>query len=174
MNRAVFLDRDGVIIKSLAVNGRPVSVTSFSEVEILPGVQDALNDLRESGFELVVVTNQPDVGRGKISIEMVEEIHNYLRTKLDLSYIYTCFHDESHKCDCRKPRPGLLFQAANDLNIDLNSSFMVGDRWRDIDAGFKAGCKCFFISNLFDEKVSSYPFTEVESLLHASILIKEN
>lgn len=174
MNRAVFLDRDGVIIKSLAVNGRPVSIKSFSEVEILPGVQNALNHLRESGFELVVVTNQPDVARGKISLEMVEEIHSYLQIELDLPHIYACFHDDSHKCHCRKPMPGLLLQAANDLNIELNSSFMVGDRWRDIDAGFNAGCKCFFIPNFFNEKVSSYPFTEVDSLLHASTLIKEN
>jgi D-glycero-D-manno-heptose 1,7-bisphosphate phosphatase len=175
MKRAVFLDRDGVINKSLVVNGIPTPPRSLDQLEILPGVIEGLEILRKCEFELVVVTNQPDVQRGKMLKPIVEAIHMKLKVELRIHHFYTCFHDDANNCLCRKPKPGLLKQAADELNLDLESSFLVGDRWRDILAGQSVGCRCFFIDNLLDERQPVAPFTRVSSLLEAAQqIIKES
>lgn len=174
MRRAVFLDRDGVLNKSLLVNGIPTGPSSLEQLQILPRVKEGLDSLRKSNFELVVVTNQPDVARGKISKQIVEEIHINLEVQLSINHFYTCFHDDEDDCLCRKPKSGLLRQAARDLNLNLQSSFMVGDRWRDISAGQSAGCQCFFVDNFLDERQPIAPFIRVSSLFEAAeIILKE-
>jgi len=168
---AVFLDRDGVINRSVVREGKPYPPASVQELEILPGVKQALEALKKAGFLLVVVTNQPDVARGTTLKDSVDRIHNHLKSELPLDAILTCFHDDADKCDCRKPKPGLMFQAAKEMSIDLSASFMVGDRWRDIEAGQKAGCQNFFVDYGYDEKQpQSYDF-RVSSLLEASQII---
>jgi D-glycero-D-manno-heptose 1,7-bisphosphate phosphatase len=174
MKRSVFLDRDGVINQALVVDGVPHPPKYLKSVEILPGVREALKLLSASHFEIVVVTNQPDVARGSVSQESVEEINVFLRQELGLGHFYTCFHDDQHRCDCRKPKPGLIMKAARDLNLDLQKSFMVGDRWRDITAGQAANCQCYFIDYGYQEKHPVLPFTRVSSLIEATTLILEN
>ena len=173
MKRAVFLDRDGVINKAIVSNGMPLPPKSLSELEILPKLNESLTILRDLKFEIIVVTNQPDVSRGTLSIETVGSIHQSLEADLGLKYFYVCFHDDSDKCECRKPKPGLLLKAATELNIDLKKSFMVGDRWRDIEAGQAAGCNCFFIDYGFVEKTPEMPYQIVSSLFDAVQIISE-
>jgi D-glycero-D-manno-heptose 1,7-bisphosphate phosphatase len=168
---AVFLDRDGVINRAFIRDGTPCPPVSLRDLEILPHVPEALSALKAQGYSLVVVTNQPDVARGTASRELVDSIHERLKGELGLDAIFTCFHDDADECDCRKPKPGLLFRAAHDLGIDLTSSFMVGDRWRDIEAGRRAGCRTLFVECSYGETPpGSYDF-RVGSLLEASGII---
>jgi len=167
-NKAVFLDRDGVINKSLVKNGKPFPPQSPSELKIIPGVLDALIELKQKDFLLIVVTNQPDVGRGKQKKKIVEEFHTELKSKLPLDQIYTCYHGQDGECECRKPKPGLLFQAAKDYDIDYKKSFMIGDRWKDIDAGNSVKCKTIFIDYNYDEQVKISANYETSSLYDAA------
>jgi D-glycero-D-manno-heptose 1,7-bisphosphate phosphatase len=168
---AVFLDRDGVINRALTRDGTPHPPASLQDLEILPQVPEALSALKAQGYSLVVVTNQPDVARGTSSRELVDSIHERLKSTLVLDAIFTCFHDDADACDCRKPKPGLLYRAAHDLGIDLHLSFMVGDRWRDVEAGKRAGCRTFFVDCSYHERPpNSYDF-RVGSLIEASRII---
>jgi D-glycero-D-manno-heptose 1,7-bisphosphate phosphatase len=168
---AVFLDRDGVINRAVVRNGLPETPASRAHLRILPGVPQALRALRARGFALVVVTNQPDVARGKISRHRVEDIHQTLQTRLCFDAILTCFHDDSDHCTCRKPEPGLLLRAARELNLDLKSSFMIGDRWRDMEAGQRAGCRTLYVDANYGERAPvAYDF-RVRSLGEAAHLM---
>ena len=151
MRPAVFLDRDGVLNRAFVRGGKPHPPQTMSELEILPEVPEALTRLRAVGFLLVVVTNQPDVARGTITSEKVHEINAELLAQLPLDTILTCYHDEADDCACRKPKPGLLLQARDAFDIDLSRSFMVGDRWKDIEAGRNAGCRNIYIDYHYDE-----------------------
>ena len=173
--RAVFLDRDGVINRPLIRSGRPYPPAALAEFEILPDVPEACWLLEKLGFILVVATNQPDVGRGTLAREAVETIHAWLVQQLPIARIMTCFHGGAaygDPCDCRKPLPGMLFQAAETLKINLAASFMIGDRWRDIDCGFNAGCKTIFIDWSYREALKQPPDYLVENLLEAAKLIR--
>jgi D-sedoheptulose 7-phosphate isomerase len=150
--RAVFLDRDGVINRAFVREGKPFPPPTPQELEILPDVPKALQDLKSHGYELLVVTNQPDVGRGKQSREALDAIHQALSARLPLDDILVCCHTDQDKCDCRKPMPGMLLEAARKHNIDLGASFMVGDRWRDIEAGYNAGCRTILIDYGYAER----------------------
>lgn len=144
---AVFLDRDGVINRTIVRGGTPCPPMAVNEVEILPGVSDALKSLADKGLPLIVVTNQPDVARGAQTRETVEQINALIHGRLPmLTAFYVCYHDNADKCQCRKPGPGMLIRASVDHDIDLLRSFMVGDRWSDVVAGAAVGCKTF----LFD------------------------
>ena len=155
--RAVFLDRDGVINRSITRDGKPYPPSSVAEVEILSGVSEALEKLKDVGFLLVCVTNQPDVARRTQKREIVEAIHELLMESLCVDEILVCYHDNRDKCKCRKPLPGMLLDAADRLEIDLKRSFMVGDRWRDIEAGQNAGCRTILIEYDYKEKGPSKP-----------------
>ena len=168
MNRAVFLDRDGVLNKSIKVDGKPYPPKNLEDIEILPGVLSALMEIKKYDLKTIVITNQPDIARGKTSIGAVEEINSYLMERLPLDAFYMCPHDDSKLCNCRKPKPGLILTAAKDFRINLESSFVVGDRWRDIAAGQAAGCKCFFVDYSYDEMKPLPPFQCVSSLLVAA------
>jgi D-glycero-D-manno-heptose 1,7-bisphosphate phosphatase len=174
MKKAVFLDRDGVVNKSFVIDGVPKPPKNLNEVEIIDGVIEAIKLLFERNFVIVIVTNQPDVARGIVDQESVEMINDFLGYKLGIQHFYTCYHDDSQRCDCRKPKPALLLRAAQDLNLDLSKSFMVGDRWRDIEAGQAAGCYCFFIDYEYHEKSPVLPFSKVTSLIEAAHIIMEN
>lgn len=176
MQRAVFLDRDGVINRALVRDGKPYPPANLAEMEILPDVADALEALHDAGFMLIVVTNQPDVARGTTSKAIVEEINTYLMSCLPIDEFRTCYHDSSDACDCRKPLPGSLIAAANMHAINLGESYMIGDRWRDIEAGQTAGCKTIFIDYNYNEKQPASIDFRVKSLLEAShiIIMKKN
>jgi transaldolase len=173
MNRAAFLDRDGVINRTVVVNGRPYPPASLETLEILPGVPEAIRIFRHAGFRVLVVTNQPDVATGRQSRAVVEAMHAYLRSRLDIDDIFVCYHTDAHGCACRKPRPGMLLQAAEEWSLDLAESFMVGDRWRDVEAGRRAGCKAIWVRGEedYDEPPPQAPDGVARSLLEASALI---
>jgi len=171
MRRAVFLDRDGVINRSLVREGRPYAPTTLGEFEILPGVAEALLRLRAAGFLNLVVTNQPDISTGKQQPEILEAMHAHLLAELALDAIRVCPHTDAAACTCRKPAPGLLLEAAREYDIDLKGSYMVGDRWRDVEAGQRAGCECFFIDYGYSEKCPEKPYVAVKSLVDAAKLI---
>jgi D-sedoheptulose 7-phosphate isomerase len=166
---AVFLDRDGVINRAFVRDGKPYPPPTPQDLEILPGVLEALRELKSHGYKLLVVTNQPDVGRGKLSREALDEMHRSLCAQLPLDDILVCCHTDQDNCDCRKPLPGMLLEAARKHNVDLASSFMVGDRWRDIEAGYNAGCKTILIDYGYSEKPPGHdPDLRVGSLREAA------
>ena len=171
MRRAVFLDRDGVINRAIVRDGIPFPPASLDELEILPGVLEALQKLHDGNYLLVVVTNQPDVARGKAKKVDVEKMNTHLFSLLPLDDIKTCYHDSGDGCLCRKPLPGALIEVAKERDIDLSKSFMVGDRWRDIEAGQTAGCKTIFINYRYAEKQPKRPDFIVTSLLEAQRII---
>lgn len=138
--RAIFLDRDGILNIPLIRDGKPYPPASIDEVEIPFGVADGLMQLKGLGFMLIGVTNQPDVARGTTTREIVEAINSYLKLKLSLDVIVVCFHEDADNCSCRKPKPGLILDVAKSYGISLSASYMIGDRWKDIEAGRKAGC----------------------------------
>jgi D-sedoheptulose 7-phosphate isomerase len=156
-HRAVFLDRDGVINRVFVRAGKPHPPKNLQELEFLPGVSEALCDLKRHGYELLLVTNQPDVSRGSQSQQAVEAIHQALLSQLPLDDILVCFHSDEDACDCRKPLPGMLHDGAEKHNVDLAASFMVGDRWRDIEAGHRAGCKTIFVDHGYSERAPDPP-----------------
>lgn len=172
MTRAVFLDRDGVLNRSLVRDGKPYPPASLAEFELLPGVVEACALLKAAGFLLIVVTNQPDVGRGTQRQEVVEQMHAQLLRTLPLDRIEVCY-DGGHGApsDFHKPAPGMLLRAADALGIDLPASFMVGDRWRDIDCGHAAGCTTLFIDYGYAEPLRQPPHYRVPDLLAAARLI---
>jgi D-glycero-D-manno-heptose 1,7-bisphosphate phosphatase len=171
-SRAVFLDRDGVINACRIIDRKPFAPLSLAEFAILPGVAEACAKLKQAGFLLIVATNQPDVGRGSVPQSAVEEIHAYMLSQLPLDRVEVCYHPgRGEECDCRKPKPGLLLRAARELNIDLCASWMVGDRWRDIDCGYAAGCRTVFIDYNYDEALKQQPDFRAKSLLEAAEII---
>lgn len=169
--RAVFLDRDGVLNRALVRDGKPYPPADLHELEILPGVPEALGRLRAAGFMLIVVTNQPDVARGTVAREAVERINAHLAMHLPIDEFRTCYHDSADGCECRKPRPGSLLAAAERHGIDLSSSYMVGDRWRDVEAGANAHCRTVFIDYGYAEKQPQTVDHRVASLAEASYII---
>jgi len=168
---AVFLDRDGVLNRALVRDGKPYPPASLEALEILPGVGEALGRLRAAGFLNVIVTNQPDVATGKQRREVVEAMHAFLEKNLAIDLIKVCLHADIDNCACRKPKPGMLLEAARELDIDLARSFMVGDRWRDVAAGQAAGCQAFFIDYGYAEKRPDKPYLAVKSLPEVAALI---
>jgi D-glycero-D-manno-heptose 1,7-bisphosphate phosphatase len=124
---------------------------TLEEFEILPEVPEACEALRRAGFVLLVVTNQPDIARGVQDRAVVDELHEFVLRNLPVDRVYVCPHDDADGCECRKPGPGMLLGAARDLRLDLEGSFMVGDRWRDIEAGRRAGCRTVFIDRGYSE-----------------------
>jgi D-glycero-D-manno-heptose 1,7-bisphosphate phosphatase len=166
--RAVFLDRDGVINRAFVREGKPYPPARMEELEILPGVPEALSRLHDAGFHLVVVTNQPDVARGTQRREVIDAMHASLAAALPLDAFRVCDHDDADGCVCRKPKPGLLETAARELDLDLAGSFMVGDRWRDVEAGRRAGCTTIFVDLEYTERRPERPNVTVRSLPEAA------
>ena len=168
LNRAVFLDRDGVINRAVVRDGRSYPPATLAAFEILPGVKSSVRALRDAGYLVIVVTNQPDVATGVQDIRVVEAMHNLLRAEGLCDDIRVCYHTDADRCDCRKPKPGMLIQAARAWQIDLSASYMVGDRWRDVSAGKAAGCYTFFIDYKYREPLPDVPDAVVDSLEAAS------
>ena len=173
MKKAVFLDRDGVINKAFIKNGLPESPNSLSELEILPGVKESILRLKKLNFICLVVTNQPDVQRGKIKKNTIIKMNNFLKKKIELDDIFVCYHDDQDNCNCRKPKPGLLLQARKKWNVDFKKSFIVGDRWRDIQAGKKVGCKTIFLDYKYKDIKPKNPDFVTDTLLNATYIIEK-
>ena len=173
--KAVFLDRDGVINRAVVRNRKPYPPNTLQDLEILPDVPEALNLLKESGFLLIVVTNQPDVGRGNQKQETVEEMHLFLKEQLPLDDIYVCWHGQDGECNCRKPLPGMLFRASDKYGVDFQQSYLIGDRWKDIEAGKTAGCKTIFLDYHYNELLRSQPdFTATSTRKASEWIVSQN
>ena len=174
-SRAIFLDRDGVLNRAVLRNGKPHPPPSVAELVITPGAKGLLEDLKARGYKLVMVTNQPDVSRGITARETVDEINRTIASQLPIDHIFVCPHSDEDGCDCRKPKAGMLQEAANQHGIDLPSSFMVGDSWRDVDAGHNAGCQTVLIDLGCEERQPHRPpEMRVQSLAQATNWILEN
>lgn len=168
VKRAVFLDRDGVINRAFTRDGVSHPPDSVQSLEILPGVADALHRLRDAGFRLIVVTNQPDVARRTQTREVVDAINDRLMALLPLDEVRTCYHDDADQCGCRKPRPGLL---TRDGSVDCSASVMVGDRARDIDAGRAAGCATVLVGDHYTQAMIHEPDARFPTLADATAWI---
>jgi transaldolase len=166
--RAVFVDRDGVINRAVVRDGRPHPPASVEDVELLPGVEAGLERLKAAGYLLIVVTNQPDVARGVQSRAIVDAIHARLAGALPIDEFRTCYHDDKDACECRKPKPGLILAAARERHVDLAASVMIGDRWRDIEAGRSAGCATVFVDCGYAERKPDAPDAVVASFEEAA------
>jgi D-glycero-D-manno-heptose 1,7-bisphosphate phosphatase len=173
MRAAVFLDRDGVINESIVRDGRPYAPTRIEDFVIFPGVPEAVSRLREAGYAVIVATNQPDVGAGRQSRQVVEEMHEHLQRQLTVDAVKVCYHVDQDRCACRKPKPGMLIEAAKEHSIDLARSWMVGDRWRDVGAGKAAGCRTAFVDYGYSEERPEHPDVVVGSLADAMPFILE-
>jgi D-glycero-D-manno-heptose 1,7-bisphosphate phosphatase len=171
--RAVFLDRDGVINRVLLRDGKPYPPTSCADFVLLPGVAEACARLKAAGFLLIVATNQPDVGRGTLAKSLVESMHDQMCHLLPIDRVEVSYDSgrESPPSEFRKPRPGMLLRAAHEFGVELPRSFMVGDRWRDIDCGHAAGCATIFIEYNYAEELRQQPDYRVRSLQEAADLI---
>jgi D-glycero-D-manno-heptose 1,7-bisphosphate phosphatase len=167
---AVFLDRDGTLNAATVRDGKPYPPASLAELVILPGARDGLTALKAAGYRTIVVTNQPDVATGKQRREVVDAINRAMTEALALDDVRVCWHVDADACACRKPKPGLLVDAARDWQIDLSSSFMVGDRWRDVEAGRNAGCRTVLIESGYAEKHVPADFS-VSSIAEACTMI---
>jgi len=146
-------------------DGKPYPPASLTELQVLPEAPAALRTLHAAGFLLIGVTNQPDVTRGAQSREIVEAINATLLVALPLVEILVCYHDDRDGCSCRKPQPGLLLQAATRYDIQLSDSFLIGDRWRDVEAGQRAGCKTVLLDYGYNERKAEQPADCVVSSL---------
>jgi D-glycero-D-manno-heptose 1,7-bisphosphate phosphatase len=171
--RAVFLDRDGVINRSVVRDGLPYPPATVEEFDIYEDVAAGCARLKAAGFLLVVATNQPDVGRGTQSRALVEAMHAVMLAALPIDRVEVCYHPggSASACDCRKPAPGMLLQAADALGIDLPASYMIGDRWRDIDCGHAAGCATILIERGYRETLRQTPNFTVNSFAEAVEII---
>jgi len=171
MRRGVFLDRDGTINRAFLRDGKSYPPASLDEFELLPDAVTAIHRLHDAGLMTVVVTNQPDVATGKQSRAVVDSMNERLAALVPIDTVRACFHVEADGCDCRKPKPGLLLEAAREFDIDLKCSYMVGDRWRDIAAGQAAGCFSILLDGGPDEGVAAAPDAVAGSLLAATDII---
>ncbi len=173
MKRAVFLDRDGVLNKDLFAR----APRNIHEFEITDGAAEAVERLKKLGFLCIVVTNQPDLSKGFLSQSELEKMHSLLKQSVNIDDIFVCTHKHEEDCNCRKPKPELLFQARNKWDIDLASSYLVGDRVGDIEAGQAAGCKkCILVFSETTRRDNKIPDkkTFLASDIHQAVNIIEH
>ncbi len=170
---AVFLDRDGVINRAVIRDKKPYPPSKLEDVVFPLGAFEAIQALRTSGYLVIVITNQPDVAKGIQSKDVVEAIHDFIQQQLHVDDIKVCYHDDEDDCYCRKPKPGMIIDAAQEYAIDLAGSYMVGDRWRDIEAGRAAGCKTILIQPEinYNERQAQGMNAVANSLYEAAALI---
>jgi D-glycero-D-manno-heptose 1,7-bisphosphate phosphatase len=171
MQPAVFFDRDGVLNKAIIKNGKPYPPTCLDEFEIMDKAYEKLKALKEQGYFLAVITNQPDVARGKCQKEDIEKLNSYIKDHLPINVILTCYHDSVDNCKCRKPEPGFLLDLSETYQLDLKKSFLIGDRWKDIEAGQRVNCKTIFIDYHYNEKRPVGSDYEVSNLEQATNII---
>ena len=152
-NKCVFFDRDGVINEVVFRDGKPCSPRNINEFRIINGVRETFEAIRNLGYRIVIFTNQPDISRELMTSEELRKMHSIIEEILSPDLILYCPHDDSDDCECRKPRPGMLVKASEDMNINLKLSFVVGDGWKDMAAGKSVGCKTILIDKPYNLEV---------------------
>ena len=166
---AIFFDRDGVLIEAPLINKKPTSVQSLKDVKLCKNILEICKYYKKN-YYLIMVTNQPDYSRGVNSKKNIVNINNFLKKKLNLDMIYACYSD-NEKCIDRKPNPGMLLKAKKKYKINLKKSFMIGDRWRDVGAGNRAGCRTVFIDRNYSEKLIYKPNYSIRKLKDILLII---
>lgn len=169
--RALFLDRDGVVIKSLVINGKPVANHSLETLEYIPGIRDLISYVKGKSMVPILITNQPDIARGLIDKDLVDEMNSKILSETGIKEVFMCSHDDIDGCNCRKPLPGLFYQAKRLLNIDLERSYMVGDRWRDVQAAQDAGITAIYLDSDYQEPTPTGIFHRVRTLEECKLKI---
>lgn len=172
-SKAIFLDRDGVINKVIMRNGKPSSPWKLEEFKLLPDVKKCLKSFKEIGFLNIIFTNQPDISRCFLKKEELEKMHKIITERLPVDEIKFCPHDNVDNCFCRKPKPGLILEAAQKWSIDLKRSYVIGDSWKDIGAGRAADCKTFLIRREYNKNFKENYNFEIKSLKEAVEILKE-
>lgn len=166
--KGLFLDRDGVLNASIVKEGKPYPPRTLNEFHILPMVAEALHRSHELGYVNIIVTNQPDLSTGKTSRELIDNFHEKLMAHAPIEKVYVCPHVDEDKCNCRKPKPGMILSACSEFELDVSKSALVGDRWRDVQSGQLAKIEqIFFIDYGYQEPRPSLPFETVSSLYEA-------
>jgi len=173
VKRGVFLDRDGVLTEASVRDGVPQSPRLASEMRILPEAAPACRKLAAAGLALICVTNQPEIARKNLDPAELERMNEILQRELGLDEVVVCPHDDADGCDCRKPLPGMIVDAARRHDIDLAASFTVGDRWRDIEAGRRASTVTIFVDRGYDESLREMPDVTVGGIQEATEWIIE-
>lgn len=172
-NRAVFLDRDGVINVPHIIKKKPYPPPNIEHLQIYDDVKSAISRFKAAGYIPIIVTNQPDVARGKTKKNVVEQINNEIMKSIHIEFIKCCFHDDEDYCFNRKPNPGALQESALEHNINLSKSYMIGDRWKDIEAGRRAGCSTMFIDRGYNELIINEYDHLISNLSDAALIIEE-
>ena len=168
MNSAIFLDRDGVVNYSIIRDNKPYAPLNLSELKIIPEIKRVIDFFKLKQFNIFVITNQPDVARGKANKDEIEKINASILSQLSIDEIFTCYHDNQDQCECRKPKPGAFITLSQKYNIDLSKSIMVGDRAKDIEAAKNANCPSVFIDYGYNETKpvdQNYTVDSVKGLL---------
>jgi len=168
MKKAVFLDRDGVLSKTHIKKGKSFAVKKLKDFKLFSGSKESVKKLKLAGFMVIVVTNQPDVGKKIIPKIVLKKMHDRLKNKTKVDAIYSCIHSQNDNCYCRKPKPGMILNAAKKHNINLKKSFMIGDRSSDILAGKKAKCRSIFLDKKYFEKKPKVQEATFNNLMQAT------
>ncbi len=174
INKAVFLDRDGVInhvVNHKEIN-KPSSPWQIAEFKLIDGIKNPLDELKKMGFFLFVISNQPDIARGRIKKGTTEKINKIILEKFPIKEIIVCPHDDSDNCNCRKPKPGMITKLSKKWNVDLKKSYLIGDSWKDTEAAENAGIKSIIINKTYNQDVNAG--YRVKDLKAAVELIKKN
>ena len=167
LNPAIFLDRDGVLSIPSVINKKSYAPREFKNFKLYPGVKKCISRLRKAGYKLIVVTNQPDIGNKLMKETELKKMHKKIYEDLSVDEIFVCKHKQDDDCDCRKPRPGMLHSAIKKYSIDINKSFLIGDRSTDIEAASSVKCKSIFINRKYDEKLPKAQKLTVDSFAKA-------
>lgn len=172
-SRAIFLDRDGVLNQPVVREGKSYPPARVEDLEIYDGLREPLQRLKDRGFVLIVVTNQPDVARGTTPRATVEAINDAIAREIPaIDKFIVCFHDNGDKCDCRKPQPGMLLAGAAEFDVDLARSYMIGDRRGDMEAGIAAGSRTIFVDRAYSEALPTRYDHKVSSTHEALKIIE--
>jgi D-glycero-D-manno-heptose 1,7-bisphosphate phosphatase len=169
--RAVFLDRDGVVNKVILRGGKPFSPRNLGEFVFTDGIQETVSILKRNGYKTILVSNQPDIARGHITQDVLDKMMQRVSEEILLDDIFVCPHEDDHHCACRKPKPGMILEAAKKWKIDLRASYVIGDTWKDMEAGKTAGCKTILLDAVYNRDVRSD--FRVTSLIEAVDIILE-
>ncbi len=153
--RAVFLDRDGVINEVVVRDGVPSSPRTLDEFILFESLDESLRRLSDGGFRLFVVSNQPDVARGLLDPDVLTRMSDRICSKLPIEAVHACTHDDRDLCDCRKPRPGLIHNIAEQHDIELAESYVIGDSWKDVEAGRRAGCRAILLRRSYNDGIEA-------------------
>jgi D,D-heptose 1,7-bisphosphate phosphatase len=156
MNRAIFLDKDGVVDENVyEVDGRLLSPASMEQLKIMSQVKEGIKEMKDMGFKIIVITNQPGVALGYLDENKLKQMNEFLKKTLEIDEIYYCPHHEKYSgvCECRKPKTGLIKNAKNDFNLDVRNSYLVGDSLSDIQTGQNAGVKKTFLIGVIREDI---------------------